>query len=182
MRNAIFLVAVVVCVAALGFFFLRQETSLTSSLTSIMKVDSSLFHDGDTLPRNFTCDGAGVRPPLTFSGLPDGTQTLAVAVEDPDAVGGVFTHWVAWNFTSDVASIRGDELAAGAVEGRNSAGETGWYAACPPNGTGPHQYIFTIYALDVSLTLPTDSTFDAFLQAADGHILARGSVTGLYER
>lgn len=181
MRKGFHLFLVVIAVAALALFFWREDTIPLLDAPTFMRIDSSVFHDGTPLQAAQTCDGAGVRPPLLVSDVPEGTQSLAVVVEDPDAPGGTFMHWIAWNLPPDTTSIRNDELPNSAVEGTNSAGTIGWFAPCPPSGNA-HHYVFTVYALDTMLTLPAGTSYERFARDVDGHILAKGAMTGTYQR
>lgn len=170
-------------IVLLAVFFWQEEKvpMLDASSTYGMRIDSSVFHDGVPLQIEQTCDGAGNRPPLIIHDVPEGTQSLAVLVEDPDAPSGTFTHWVAWNMPAVLSSIRNDELPVGAVEGANSAGSVGWTPPCPPPGNA-HRYVFTVFALDTVLALPVGAEYEAFARAADGHVLAKGQMTGTYQR
>lgn len=184
MRNALYFGTIVVILVALAIFFLpgAHEGVQHISVDTTMQIRSSVFHDGDTLSTQYTCDGAKERPPLVFESLPARTRALAVTMTDPDAPTGTFVHWVMWNIPVDTPSIRADRLPEGAVEGRNSAGDTGWFAPCPPAGSGSHHYVFTIYALDSVLDLSPGATYEEFTQAATGRVLAQGEITGVYER
>ncbi len=170
-----------VCLVALGFFFWKEDALPTLDASRTMRIDSSVLHDGFPLQLQQTCDGLGERPPLTVADIPEGAQSLAVVIEDPDAPTGAFVHWVAWNVPTNLPSIRGDEVPIGTVEGLNSAGTVGWFAPCPPAGE-MHRYVFTVYALDSTLMLPAGASYEKFARDADRHILAKGTMTGTYQR
>src|SRR3954469_10274202 len=109
-----------------------------------MRLTSPAFRDGGEIPSAYTCAGAGRSPALAWRGVPSGTQSLALLVEDPDAPGGTFVHWTAWDIPAGTRSLPVD--AKPRVQGESSAGKLGWAPPCPPGGS-PHHYVFTIYAL-----------------------------------
>jgi Raf kinase inhibitor-like YbhB/YbcL family protein len=134
----------------------------------------------------YTCDGANVSPPLSWTDPPPGTAGFAILVTDPDAPGGTFTHWVACNIPSGTREIpagaRGkNALPAGSVEGRNDFGRAGYGGPCPPGGRA-HHYHFTVYALDTALTISGKRDGQMLQEALKGHVLAWGEITGIYSR
>ena len=144
-------------------------------------VSSTAFTGGGTIPRRYTCDGGNVSPPLSFSGVPSGTQGLAVLVEDPDAPHGTFTHWVVWNAPPSPKSWPAGQAPRGAAQGRNGFKKNGYGGPCPPKGQR-HHYVFSAYAADRTLELPSGASDDAVKRALNGHTLAAGHLTGLYGR
>ncbi|MGH9457737.1 MAG: YbhB/YbcL family Raf kinase inhibitor-like protein [Thermoanaerobaculia bacterium] len=151
-----------------------------------MKIRSRAFTDREAIPPRYTCDGENVSPPFEFESIPGGTKSLALLVDDPDAPGGTFLHWLVWNIPPDTTAIEekagraGGVLPDGAVEGTNGFGETGWGGPCPPKGR--HRYEFHLYALKAPLDLPPGAKRDAFERAIDGIVLEHVSVSGTYER
>lgn len=146
---------------------------------------SSAFAPSEPIPSRYTCEGEDLSPPLTWSGAPVGTRSFALIMEDPDAPGGTFVHWVVYNLPASVTSlpegIRSDsDLPQGAVHGRNSFGRNNYGGPCPPRG--PHRYFFTLYALDRQLALAPGATKEALLRAMEGHILAQAQLMGTYKR
>ena len=125
----------------------------------------------------YTCDGEAVNPPLSINEIPDGTQSLALIVEDPDAPGGTYDHWIVWNIPP-VSSIR--ENSNPGISGNNSSDQTGYHPPCPPEGS--HRYFFHVYALDTELDLPVGASQRELQKAMKPHILGHGSLTGMYER
>jgi Raf kinase inhibitor-like YbhB/YbcL family protein len=153
----------------------------------VIEITSTAFKEGDDIPTQYTCDGANISPPLTWSGVPRDAQTLALLMNDPDAPSGTFTHWVLYNLPRDVDglpdSISNDEtLANGARQATNSFGNIGYGGPCPPPGHGSHRYFFRIYALDNELSLNKGATGDDLLNAIEGHIIDEGQLMGRYER
>lgn len=148
-----------------------------------LPVASSSFHNGDRIPQKFTCDGAGTSPDIRLPSPPAGTKSFLLVMDDPDATFG-FVHWLIYNIPADARDIPEGAsshpgLPAGVAEGQNSASNTGYFGPCPP-GTNPHHYVFRVYALDVDPALPAGSTKKQVAAATKGHILAEGSITGLY--
>jgi Raf kinase inhibitor-like YbhB/YbcL family protein len=133
---------------------------------------------GATVPRRFTCDGAGTSPPLRWSGAPRAAE-LVLVVQDPDAPGGTFVHWTAFAI---VARALGD-IPAGARlrSGENSAGKTGWTPPCPPKGDKPHRYVFSLYALRRPSGLKPGAS-PGQVRAKLVRALARGRFTASYLR
>jgi len=120
---------------------------------------------GATIPRRYTCDGAGARPAITWTREPRAAE-YALEVVDVDAPGGRFVHW----------------LELGTVQGRNSFGRLGWSGPCPPPGDKPHRYVTTVYALDRRVRLAAGFDEAQLLRVMRGNVLARGSLVGRYRR
>ncbi|CAG0968601.1 partial hypothetical protein, partial [Anaerolineae bacterium] len=136
-------------------------------------------------PRRHTCDGEDTSPDLKWSGVPKGTQSLALICDDPDAPVGTWVHWVLFNLPADAtalpAGIPADSaLKTGARHGKNDFRKLGYGGPCPPGGL--HRYFFKIYALDTVLTLESGSTKVQLLAAMKGHTLAEGQLMGRYKR
>lgn len=142
-------------------------------------ISSPEFLEGGTIPRKYTADGEGVNPPLTIDGVPEGTQYMALIMEDPDAPRGVFTHWLLWDM-EPAGSISEDTNPG--VSGLNTMGKTGYTPPDPPASSGSHRYFFHIYALDTGLDLRPGSPRDALEAAMRGHILAEGALMARYGR
>lgn len=137
-----------------------------------MTVASPAFLNGAEIPREYGCGGAGTVPPLSFASVPQSAKSLALIATDPDAPGGLFTHWVVWNIPPGAAPH--------GVEGKNDFGKTGYGPPCPPSGS--HRYFFDVYALDTTIDLPAGSTREAVEAAMKGHVLARGELVGTYRK
>lgn len=143
-------------------------------------VTSTAFTDGGTIPTRYSCHGDNTSPPLSWTGLPAGTATVALIVDDPDAPGGTYTHWVVWNIPATATSLAdGATPPAPARQGRNSAGHAGYDGPCPPSGT--HHYRFTIYAEPSSLpALPAGAPLTSTLPTLRTHAQAQGTLTARY--
>lgn len=139
-------------------------------------LSTAFDHEGD-IPSRYTCDGDDVNPPLEIQDLPAATQSLVLIVDDPDAPGGTFDHWVVWNIPPH-GSI-GEDASPG-QDGLNSLGENGYTGPCPPDGT--HRYFFKVYALDTLLDLPGSARKADVESAMQNHILAFGELMGRYRR
>jgi Raf kinase inhibitor-like YbhB/YbcL family protein len=143
-----------------------------------MELTSDAFRHETRIPSKYTCDGAGVSPPLTISDAPAGTATLALVVDDPDAPAGTWDHWVAYDIA--VTDVIPEGVTSLGTAGRNSWGRSGYGGPCPPSGT--HRYFFTVYALDTALGLESGAKKQALLEAMEGHVLAEATLLGRYSR
>jgi Raf kinase inhibitor-like YbhB/YbcL family protein len=132
---------------------------------AMFEVESSAFSEGDTVPRQFTCDGENVSPPLRWSGTPEDATELRISLRDPDAPGGTFTHWLITRIDPSSSDIGQGTVPAGGTEEVNSFGERGYGGPCPPPGDDPHRYVFTVEALDSA-----------------GNVLASAELTTTYGR
>ncbi len=144
-----------------------------------MKIQTVAFEHNQPIPRKYTCDGEDISPPLTFTDVPKEAKSLALIVDDPEAVIGVFDHWIAWNLPSDTK-----ELPEGAhieKQGRNDFGQLLYRGPCPPPGP-THHYRFKAYALDILLDLPEGASKKQLGNAMQGHILAEDELVGTYNR
>ncbi|MEM4724204.1 MAG: YbhB/YbcL family Raf kinase inhibitor-like protein [Candidatus Hadarchaeum sp.] len=148
-------------------------------------VKSSAFGHGEFIPRKYTCDGSDISPPLEWGNAPDGTRSFALIVDDPDAPGGTWVHWVLYNIPSNARSLAENtppdpRVADGSMNGRNSWGKLGYGGPCPPRGT--HRYFFKLYALDTVLNLGSGEGKEQLLEAMKGHILGQAELMGKYRR
>lgn len=151
-----------------------------------LTITSPVFKDGGEIPAKYTSDGADVSPPLVFSGVPDGTQSLVLIVDDPDAPDPeapkmTYVHWVLLDIPPDTAGLSEavSELPSGAKDGMNDWKRTGYGGPSPP--IGRHRYFFKLYALDTTLEL-TSPTKTAVISAMEGHVLAEAQIVGTYQK
>ncbi|HKJ87860.1 MAG TPA: YbhB/YbcL family Raf kinase inhibitor-like protein [Gammaproteobacteria bacterium] len=147
-----------------------------------LQLSSPAFHPNGSIPTRYACDGSNISPPLKWSGSPRGTRSLALIVDDPDAPGQVWVHWVAYNLPPEAGGLgegASGSLPGSAREGRNSWGTFGYGGPCPPSGT--HRYRFKLYALDTRLDLRTPDK-SGLLEAIKGHILDRVELTARYAK
>lgn len=152
-----------------------------------LQVRSSSFLQGTLIPQRYSCEGADVSPQLQWAAGPEGTESYAVIVTDPDTPNRkIFYHWILYNIPARTHSLLEGQakqslLTDGSRQGLNSARAVGYMGPCPPP-PGKHRYFFTVYALDKMITLPPNPGIDLVETALQGHILATGQLMGLYER
>ena len=140
-----------------------------------MHITSSAFEHNERIPAKYTCNGQNINPPLRIEDIPPGTQSMAIIVDDPDAPGKTFLHWLIWDIepTNEIA-----ENSAPGTQGRTDFGKPAYGGPCPPSGT--HRYFFRVYALGTTLGLPEGSSRADLEQAMKGHVLAEAEIIGLY--
>jgi Raf kinase inhibitor-like YbhB/YbcL family protein len=150
-----------------------------------MKLISTAFKEGETIPDQFTGDGDDVSPPLRWETVPAGTKSLALICDDPDAPKGTWVHWVLFNIPPEVTRLsenvspKEKELPSGARQGANSWGTIGYRGPDPPPGK-PHRYYFKLYALDKTLDLGAEATNEQVEKAMEGHVLGKGELMGRF--
>ena len=154
-----------------------------------LTLSSPAFEQGEPIPRRYTCEGDDVSPPLEWAGVPAGTQSLALIVEDPDAPDPadpkrVWVHWVLYDIPGDVTSVLegvgGTDLPAGTLEGLNDWKRMGYGGPCPP--IGRHRYFFRLYALDATLGDLKHPTKAKLGRAMEGHVLGTAELIGTYQK
>jgi Raf kinase inhibitor-like YbhB/YbcL family protein len=148
-----------------------------------MRVASTAFTAGGTIPKAFTCEGDDISPPLTWSAPPTAAKGLVLLVEDPDAPSGTFVHWAVFSIPRSVRSSPKGGTPPGAEEGKNSFGKTGYRGPCPPKGDDPHRYRFIVYAVSQPAKLTANTAPDAVHKAINqAHPLARGVLQARFSR
>jgi Raf kinase inhibitor-like YbhB/YbcL family protein len=145
-----------------------------------LELSSPAFDEGEPIPEQHTADGEGTSPALRWSHLPEGTTTLALIVHDPDAPSGDFVHWLAWNIDPEPGGLEEGTPAPG--QGTHGFGGPGWTGPAPPEGHGPHRYVFGLYALDTQLDLEQGAAREQLEGALEGHVLGEAKLMGIYER
>jgi hypothetical protein len=143
-----------------------------------MDITSPAFQPDDTIPARYGYARENINPPLTFSNIPVDTQSLVLIMDDPDAPGETFTHWVLYNIPSAETHLGENEIPAGATEGTNDYGGKGYGGPQPPSGT--HRYFFKLYALDDKLDLTEGATSEELQEAMEGHVITKAEIIGLY--
>ncbi|MBX9693793.1 MAG: YbhB/YbcL family Raf kinase inhibitor-like protein [Cyanobacteria bacterium] len=151
-----------------------------------LSVKSTAFTEGSIIPNKFTGDGQDVSPPLTWSDPPASAKSIALTVEDPDAPAGTWFHWIIFNIPPSERQLsqgieKAPKLKGGITQGSNDFRKLGYNGPAPPKGS-THHYQFKLVALDSPLTLQPGCTKTEFYGAIKGHVLARGTLTGLYSR
>ncbi|MHC4642827.1 MAG: YbhB/YbcL family Raf kinase inhibitor-like protein [Planctomycetota bacterium] len=158
-----------------------------------IKLTSSAFEEGGLIPPKYTCDGADISPPLQWDAVPEGTKSIALISDDPDAPMGTWVHWVLFNLPADTTELHentppdenlpngaDEKLPNGAMQGITDFRRIGYGGPCPPSGT--HRYFFRIYALDTELDLAAGAAKSDLVNVMEGHILAQGQLMGKYKR
>lgn len=162
------------------------EPATQEEVKMVLSLSSTAFEEEDKIPVTYTCDGQDISPPLVWGDPPQVTGVFALIVDDPDAPGGVFTHWVLFNLPATFHQLgegipAQEQLENGTLQGKNDFSRIGYGGPCPPHGRA-HRYRFTIYALDQSVDLKPGSSKKQLLDAMKGHILAQGQLIGTYQR
>jgi len=157
-----------------------SEASMTFQLTS------SAFEPSAAIPRQYTCDGADQSPPLAWTTPPEPTRSLALIVEDPDAPGSTFVHWVIFNLPPGVSAfaagvVKQTVLPDGTRQGRNDFRRVGYGGPCPPRGE-EHRYFFRLYALDTLLDVTPGASASELRSAMKGHVVSQSELMGTYGR
>jgi Raf kinase inhibitor-like YbhB/YbcL family protein len=142
-----------------------------------MKIRSSEFEHNGFIPAKFTCQGNDINPPLVIEDIPEGAKSLVLIVDDPDAPGGTWVHWVLFNIPV-TGKIEEDSIVG--KQGLNDFGRKDYGGPCPPSGT--HRYFFKIYALESELDLSEDAGKQDVERAMEEHILDKAELIGLYEK
>jgi Raf kinase inhibitor-like YbhB/YbcL family protein len=151
-----------------------------------VQLTTSAFAPGGDIPVQYTCDGDDISPELSWDGVPDGTRTFVLIVDDPDAPRGTWVHWVVYDLpAAERALPQGVRpraaLPSPARQGKNDFGKVGYGGPCPPHGH-PHRYYFRLYAVDTELRLAAGATRAKVDDAMDGHVLAHAEIMGRYQR
>jgi Raf kinase inhibitor-like YbhB/YbcL family protein len=180
------------------FFFLfptfvlscqRQEKGTQVNKEKVpmtIQVTSTAFGYGGNIPKKYTCDGEDVSPSLSWSGIPEGTKSIALICDDPDAPVGTWVHWVLYGLSADTTSLpegvpTQGVLDNGPKQGKNDFRKIGYGGPCPPRGPA-HRYFFKVYALNCEIKLDAGATKKELVKAMEGHILAEGELMGKYQR
>jgi Raf kinase inhibitor-like YbhB/YbcL family protein len=151
-----------------------------------LTLTTTAFTPGGDIPARFTCDGDDVSPALRWEGVPEGTRSFALVMDDPDAPRGTWQHWLLYHLPPATRDLPEDmpadeSLPSGARQGRNDFGKPGYGGPCPPAGPA-HRYYFRLYALDVVPDVKAGATRSALDRAIRGHILAEAELMGRYRR
>lgn len=142
-----------------------------------LMINSSAFTSMQPIPSRYTCEGEDINPPIDIEGIPDKAHSLVLIVDDPDAPGKTWVHWLVWNIP---ITHHIKENGVPGEQGWNDFKRISWGGPCPPSGT--HRYFFKVYALDSLLELSSNTTKKELEQAMGDHILAYGELVGLYQK
>lgn len=143
-----------------------------------MNVTSPAFKDGDPIPTKHSCNGVNTSPQLDITNTPSDTAALVLIMDDPDAPGGTWDHWIAYDIGLTKVIAAGDDSVG--TGGLNSWQESGYGGPCPPSGT--HRYFFKVFALDTTLGLGEGSSKETVVAAMEGHVLSEATLMGTFTR
>jgi len=181
-----YLIILIAVVVFLFFFILYLNKTEKNKFSTIiinsnnMLIASSAFSSHQFIPSKYTCDGENINPPLEIKSIPQGAKSLVLIVDDPDAPGGTFLHWLVFNIDPHITRIEENSIPKGGIEGRNSFGKLNYGGPCTPSGT--HRYFFKIYAIDTELNLPAGTNLETVEKAVQKHILEKTELIGLYKK
>jgi Raf kinase inhibitor-like YbhB/YbcL family protein len=180
----VFLVIVLLLLAS--FSGCISNNTEEERIMETISVYSDVFEEGGTLSKEYTCDGKNISPDIGWKGIPEGTKSIALIMDDPDAPGRTFVHWVIYNIPEESTGLppgvsKNESLSDGSLQGKNDLGEIGYYGPCPPPGK-PHRYFFKVYALDTKLDLKSGVNKSKLEDTISGHVLAKGELIGKYGR
>lgn len=166
------------------FAWLALALAATPEPPVRLDLTSAAFSTGATIPVRHTCEGEDLSPALTWNNVPEGTRTFALVVDDPDAPGKTWVHWLVWDIPASARSLpEGLGPTAGDVrQGTNDFKSIGYGGPCPPKGHGAHRYFFRLFALDRRVDLPPGATRAEVDAAMKGHVLATGELMGKFHR
>lgn len=162
-------------------FYVSGYSSNNWESNPSFNLSSPAFINGSYIPERYACEGININPELHINNTPTGTQSLALIMDDPDAVavaGYTWIHWLFWNIAPSTTVIQQNSVPSNAIQGRNSWGDTDYRGPCPPEGRD-HLYFFKLYALDINLTIPSTDA-GSLMAAMDGHIIEQAVLTGRY--
>lgn len=197
MRRALIGIIIIIGFAA-WFLFINQKGAPGTEedfATNMLLISPSFEHNG-FIPAKFTCDGStpsnraqdkslvagggDINPELQIQNVPEGAKSLALIMDDPDAPGRIFTHWLVWNIDPRTTVIKQESRPPGSMEGKTDFGYIGYGGPCPPSGT--HRYFFKLYALDAMLNLPEGTGKEGLEREIQKHLLDQAELIGLYAR
>jgi Raf kinase inhibitor-like YbhB/YbcL family protein len=148
----------------------------------VVRVTSTSFAEGAPIPKQYTCDGPNTQPQLAWTGIPSKAKEVAVVVDDPDAGGGTFVHWVLFGLKPSVTSLpEGGPLPDGARQAKNGAGKAAWMGPCPPPPDPAHHYRFTVYGLDHTLDVNDGADKEGALAAIQEAAISKGVLTATFD-
>ena len=169
---------------ATGLLLVLSLGLIAKGAPMAIHIESSAFSEGGTIPRQYTCDGRDISPPLSWSGVPEGAKSLALICDDPDA-SKTWVHWVLFDLPPGTGQLpeaipAREAVSGGGVQGTNDFKKVGYGGPCPPSGT--HRYMFKLYALDTQVKLSSRATTADLERAMKGHVLAEATLMGKYAR
>ncbi len=181
MRVLVLTIVAMITTAVTAWYFL-SDNSIQKSMS--LAITSPAFENNGRIPSRFTCDGKNISPEIIFSGIPADTKSLALTLEDPDVPhtirpDGMWNHWVVWDIPPGIHRV-GEGSTPPGIVGVNTDKKVGYTGPCPPDRE--HRYVFTLYALNATLSLPEGSTKEELLAALAPHVLETAQLIGRYVR
>lgn len=172
-------------VMLLSAFLIQSKIMAQEKGEKLMEIKSPAFENNSIIPSKYTCDGEDISPPLSWSDIPEGTKSLALISDDPDAPAGTWVHWVIYNIPPSVTSLpegvpTDKKLSNGTLQGITDFKRIGYGGPCPPSGT--HRYFFKLYALNKKVPLDAGATKKQVLDAIKDSVIAECQVVGKYQR
>jgi Raf kinase inhibitor-like YbhB/YbcL family protein len=143
-----------------------------------MKIELPAFAEGECIPEKYSKKAGNMSPAITLSGVPRGTKSLALIMDDPDAPHGLFTHWVVYNIEPSLREFRENQVPENVAQGQNSWGEARYGGPQPPDRE--HRYFFHLYALDVQLPLRSGASRGEVEREMEGHVIDEADYMGRY--
>lgn len=186
MKSIVIVAFIVLCIAIAAIVVLlskqRAITSKKKQMNNVqpITIQSPAFAANQEIPAKYTCDGANVNPPLTFTNIPENAKSLVLIVDDPDAPAKTWVHWIIYNIPPQTTSVDENSVPQNAKLGTTDFGKSGYGGPCPPSGT--HRYFFKVYALDAMFEDLKNPAKDVLEQKMQGHIVGQGELVGLYKR
>ena len=186
MKAGIITLIIVIIILIAGFvYFVADKKPLenkqkSSQTKDMIKVTSSSFVDNSFISSKYTCKGENINPPILISDVSEDAKSLVLIVDDPDAPGGTFIHWILWNINPKTTEIKENSIPDGASSGKNDFGIVKYQGPCPPSGT--HRYFFTIYALDATLNISHPANRMEINKAMKNHVIGQGQLMAKYSK
>lgn len=179
-KRVIIIITTITIILIISLFLIFNSRGNSGGIIVVGKLEltSNAFENNGLIPSKYTCDGEDINPSLKIGKVPFGTKSLVLIVDDPDAPGGTWTHWVVINIDPKIKEI-GENSIPG-TELMNSFQRTSYSGPCPPSGE--HRYIFKVFALDTNLEADSNADKKAVENAIQGHVLAQSELIGLYKK
>ena len=176
--------SLILAVALMGF--IAAVVAERGGQAMAFEMKSPAFAQGKMIQKKYTCDGADVSPPLTWTEPPSGTKGFALIADDPDAPMGTWVHWVVYDLPVGARQLaegvpKQETLPDGTKQGSNDFRRIGYGGPCPPAGP-VHRYFFKLYAVDKKIGLPPGATKQQVLEAIKDHTLGQAELIGTYQR
>lgn len=164
----------------LSLIFLLKDREVGIKTGEMVKLESKAFANNGKIPEKYTCNGENISPPLRITEIPENAVSLVLIVDDPDAPGKTWVHWVIFNISPGVRNMDEGEIPIGSIQGVNDFGNNEYGGPCPPSGE--HRYMFRLYALDTQLDLLDDVKKQDVERAMNGHVIDETTLVGLYSK